>query len=91
MLRILLRFFASKNSEQIVEKLSDSYLMRRFAQICVSVFYRGKSIAQEATQDRFKDLNRDKLNSFLDKFQNNLKEEAEKARKSINNDPKKWT
>lgn len=73
----------------MVEKLSDSYLMRRFAQICVSVFYRGKSIAQEVTEDRFKDLNRDKLNSFLDKFQKNLKEEAEKAKESFKNDSKK--
>lgn len=43
--RMLLRFLA--NNEQLVQKLSDSYIMRRAAQMCVSAFYRTKSAAEK--------------------------------------------
>lgn len=87
MLRALLRYFA--NNEKLVERLSDSYLMRRAAQMAVSVFYRAKSIAQEAKEERIKDMTPEKLRSFLDKFQNNVKEEIEKAKNELNEKSKK--
>lgn len=49
--RMLLRFLA--NNEQLVQKLSDSYIMRRAAQMCVSAFYRTKTLAE---QQGLKDL-----------------------------------
>lgn len=85
MLRVLLRYFA--NNEKLVEKLADSYFMRRAAQMAVSVFYRAKSIAQEASEERIKDMSPKKFRSFLDKFQANVKEEIEKAKNEI--DPTK--
>lgn len=87
MLRALLRYFA--NNEKLVERLSDSYLMRRAAQMAVSVFYRAKSIAQEAKEERIKDMTPEKMRSFLDKFQNNVKEEIEKAKNELNEKSKK--
>lgn len=87
MLRALLRYFA--NNEKLVEKLSDSYLMRRAAQIAVSLFYRAKSITQEVKEEKLKDLSPDKLRSFLDKFQQNVKEEMEKARNELESKTKK--
>lgn len=87
MIRALIRYFA--NNEKLVEHLSDSYLMRRAAQICVSIFYRAKSIAQEAKEEKLKDLGPDKLRSFLDKFQQNVKEEMEKAKGDLENKTKK--
>lgn len=87
MLRALLRYFA--NNEKLVERLSDSYLMRRAAQIAVSVFYRAKLIAQEAKEERIKDMTPEKMRSFLDKFQNNVKEEIEKVKNELNEKSKK--
>lgn len=89
MLRALLRYFANNNHEKIVEKLSDSYLMRRAAQMSVSVFYRAKSIAQEVKEERVKDLSPEKLRSFIDSFQKNVKEEIEKAKVDLENKTKK--
>lgn len=85
MIRALLRYFA--NSDKLVERLSDSYLMRRIAQMAVSVFYRAKSIAQEASEERIKDMSPQKFRTFLDKFQQNVKEEIRKAKNEI--DPTK--
>jgi len=87
MIRALLRYFA--NNEKLVERLSDSYLMRRAAQMAVSVFYRAKSIAEEAKEEKLKDLGPEKLRSFLDKFQQNVKEEIEKAKGDLENKTKK--
>ncbi|CRK88470.1 CLUMA_CG002229, isoform A [Clunio marinus] len=87
MIRTLLRYLA--NNEKLVERLSDSYLMRRAAQMAVSVFYRAKSVAQEATEERIKDMSPQKFRSFIDKFQNNVKEELEKAKNEIDSKTKK--
>lgn len=84
-----MRYFANNNNEKLVEKLSDSYLMRRAAQMAVSVFYRAKSIAQEAKEERVKDLSPEKLRSFIDQFQKNVKEEIEKAKSDLDNKTKK--
>lgn len=87
MIRALIRYFA--NNEKLIEKLSDSYLMRRAAQMSVSLFYRAKSIAQEAKEERIKDMTPEKFRSFLDKFQQNVKEEIEKAKTEIESKTKK--
>jgi len=89
MLRELLRYFANTNSEKLVERLSDSYLMRRAAQMAVSVFYRGKSIAEEVKEDKLKDLSPEKFRTFLSKFQDSVKEEIEKARTELESKSKK--
>lgn len=87
MIRALLRYFA--NHDKLVEKLSDTYLMRRAAQMAVSVFFRAKSIAQEVKEERVKDLSPEKFRSFIDKFQTNVKEEIEKVKADLNDKTKK--
>jgi mediator of RNA polymerase II transcription subunit 9 len=85
-----MRYFANHGgTEEIVKKLSDSYLMRRAAQMTASVYFRAKSVAQEAAEERIKDMSPQKFRSFLDKFQNNVKEEIEKAKNDIDNKMKK--
>lgn len=56
-LRFLMRYFA--NNEQLVQKLSESYPVRRAAQLAVAVFFRSKNLAEEhklnqLNPDRFK-------------------------------------
>jgi mediator of RNA polymerase II transcription subunit 9 len=89
MIRALIQYLTNKNAHQLVEKLSDSYLMRRAAQIAVSIFYRTKSIAQEASEERIKDMNPEKMKSFFDKFQKNVKEEIEKVKSELEEKSKK--
>jgi mediator of RNA polymerase II transcription subunit 9 len=77
MIRFLLRYLA--NNEQLVQRLSESYIMRRLAQTSVSLFHRTKDLAMEAkltefTPERFK--------SFINSFKQNLKAEIENAKKN---------
>lgn len=53
-LRFLMRYFA--NNEQLVQKLSESYPVRRTAQLVLSIFFRSKNLAEEhqLNPDRFK-------------------------------------
>ncbi|CAO1421945.1 unnamed protein product [Diamesa serratosioi] len=74
--RMLLRFLA--NNEQLVQKLSDSYIMRRAAQMCVSAFYRTKTLAE---QQGLKDLSPERFRSLMKSFQGNVKQEIESAKK----------
>lgn len=79
--RRILQLLLSRNADQIAEKLSDSYVMRRAAQMVVSVFYRTKAITEENNLSRFADS--DKLKSLLDKFQKNIAEEMQKAKQEL--------
>lgn len=81
MIRRLLHILLSRNSEKLVEQLADSYLMRRAAQMVASVFFRTKAIAQEQKLDEL--VNKEKLKGFIEKFQKNVEEEIEKARKNL--------
>jgi len=56
-LRLLMRYLA--NNEQLIQRMADSYPMRRAAQMVVSLMYRTKSLAREQglhemTPERFK-------------------------------------
>lgn len=76
MLRLLMRYLG--NNEQLVERLAQSYPIRRAAQMAVALFYRSKSIAAE---NNLQDFTPEKLRSFIRTFQNNLKQEIEAAKK----------
>lgn len=56
-LRFLMRYLA--NNEQLIERLAESYPIRRAAQLAVSLMYRAKSAAEERgfnemTPERFR-------------------------------------
>lgn len=75
-LRFLLRYFG--NNEQLVQRLSESYPMRRAAQLLVAAFLHSKHMAEqrgvtEFTPERFR--------SFFKQFRTNLKEEIEELKK----------
>lgn len=55
--RFLMRYLA--NNEQLINRMAESYPMRRAAQLVVSIMYRAKHIAEdkglhEMTPERFK-------------------------------------
>lgn len=77
----LLSMLLSRNTDQLAEKLADSYVMRRAAQMVVSVFYRTKAITQENKLDKLVDS--DKMKIFLEKFQKNIAEEMQKAKQEL--------
>lgn len=79
-LRLLMRYFA--NNEQLVQRLSESYPVRRAAQMVVSVFYRGKIMAEEKglhelTPQRFRNLFR----SFKEDVQKEIEAAKEELKK----------
>ncbi|XP_017087320.2 protein NCBP2AS2 homolog [Drosophila bipectinata] len=82
-LRFLMRYLA--NNEQLIQRMSESYPIRRAAQLAVSLMYRTKSLAREQglhemTPERFK--------SFMNMFKNNVRQELEGVKKEINNKKK---
>lgn len=80
----LILLLLNRNSEKLIEQLSDSYLMRRVAQTVVSVFYRTKAIAQEQKLDEIVDkLNKQRFRTILERFQKNVQEEMQKARQEL--------
>lgn len=81
--QFLLRYFA--NNEQLVQRMADSYPMRRAAQLLIAAFYKSKNIAaerglNEMTPQRFK--------AFFDTFRGNLKQEIEGAKEELKR--RKW-
>lgn len=79
----MLRFLLSRlaNNEKLLEKLSNSYVIRRAAQLTVAAFYKGKSIAH---QQNIQNMTPDRFRSFITSFLNNLKQEIEAAKKQLN-------
>ncbi|XP_037822379.1 protein NCBP2AS2 homolog [Lucilia sericata] len=77
-LRILMRYLA--NNEQLINRMAESYPMRRAAQIVVSIMYRAKHVAEdkglhEMTPERFK--------SFMNVFKSNIKQEIEGVKEEL--------
>lgn len=81
MLRYLLHRLA--NNEKLLETLSNSYVIRRAAQLTVAAFYKGKSIAQENNLQQLQNMTPEKFRSFIKSFQDNLKQEIESAKKQL--------
>jgi hypothetical protein len=69
--RFLLRYLA--NNPKFIDKLSESYPMRRAAQLTVYLFQRSKSVLEEREIKQ-------KAIRFKDKFSEELKKEWEKTR-----------
>ncbi|CAH2242048.1 jg26681 [Pararge aegeria aegeria] len=75
-LRTLFRYLA--NNEHLVQKIAESYPVRRAAQLAVSVFFRGK--------EKLSEMNPEKVNrlvSFYRKFSQNLREASFISQKTI--------
>lgn len=75
-LRALFRYLA--NNERLVQRIAESYPVRRAAQLAVSVFYRSK--------EKMMDMDPQKVNrlmSFFRKFSENMKEGIQDAKKQL--------
>lgn len=75
-LRTLLRYLA--NNEHLVQKIAESYPVRRAAQLAVSIFYRGK--------EKLPDVDPAKVNSFISflrRFSENLKQGVNDAKRQL--------
>lgn len=75
-LRALLKYLA--DNERLVQRIAESYPVRRAAQLAVSMFYRGKEKASQMDPEQ---INR--LMSFFRKFSQNVREGIQDAKKQI--------
>jgi mediator of RNA polymerase II transcription subunit 9 len=70
-LRYLFNYFA--NNHQLIEKLSDSYPVRRAARLTVYLYHKGKTVGDGIVQDNLK-KGAERLNSFHGRFKEELKQ-----------------
>lgn len=70
------RYLAS--NERLVQRIAESYPVRRAAQLAVSVFYRSKAKLADADPHRL-----DRLVAFYKRFAQNVKEGIEDAKKQV--------
>lgn len=77
-LRLLMRYLA--NNEQLVQKLSESYPIRRAAQLLVAAFHQSKSFASEKGLTEFTP---EKFRSLINSFKENVKKEIETAKEEL--------
>ncbi|CAG9862463.1 unnamed protein product [Phyllotreta striolata] len=79
------RYIILANNEQLVQRLSESYPMRRAAQLVVRLMYSGKNFIEEQklqgrlTPEQFRALMRDVASNF----QNQIKQAQENLRKKM--------
>ncbi|XP_055859311.1 protein NCBP2AS2 homolog [Episyrphus balteatus] len=77
-LRILFRYLA--NNEQLIQKMSESYPMRRAAQLVVAMMIKTKSMAE---QRGLSNMTPEKFREFFRTFNNNLKQEIEGVKEEL--------
>ena len=82
-LRIIFRYLA--NNEYLVNKLSDSKLFRRTAQLTVYIYHRTKAAKNQITWQLSSDPKQfsQQLNNIIKNFSNNLRKEIEKAKENL--------
>ncbi|XP_055918024.1 protein NCBP2AS2 homolog [Eupeodes corollae] len=77
-LRILFRYLA--NNEQLIQKMAESYPMRRAAQLVVAMMYKTKNMAERRG---LADMTPEKFKDFIRMFNNNLKQEIEGVKEEL--------
>lgn len=78
-LRALLKYLA--NNERLVQKIAESYPVRRAAQMAVSMFYKSK--VKLGDMDKLNPEQVNRIISFLKKLNENLKEGIQDAKKQL--------
>lgn len=84
-LRFLLRYFVNTNSEKVIEKLSESYPMRRAAQLTAYVFFRGKALGE----DTLKKIQESESVHGVKSFKKTFTDEVKEGLKKLNEETKK--
>lgn len=77
-LRVLMRYLA--NNEQLIQRLADSYPMRRAAQLLVSAYYRGRTMAQE---QKLIEMTPERFKRMMETFRQDVKKELEQAKEDL--------
>ncbi|KAL9913077.1 protein NCBP2AS2 homolog [Glossina fuscipes] len=77
-LRLLMRYLA--NNEQLIQRMAESYPMRRAAQLVVSLMYRAKDLAREK---RLNEMSPERFKQFMQAFKTNVKQEIEGVKEEI--------
>ncbi|XP_077293200.1 protein NCBP2AS2 homolog [Arctopsyche grandis] len=79
-LRFLFRYLA--NNEQLVQRIAESYPVRKAARFCVSIYYRTQNIARESLPptDKFDVA---WMRSFLSRFKDNLSHGIKDAQQQL--------
>lgn len=75
-LRALFRYLA--NNDHLVQRIAESYPVRRAAQLAVSIFYKGKVKLEDIDPQKVSSLI-----SFLRKFRQNMREGIEDAKRQL--------
>lgn len=81
--RIIIRLIA--NNEHLVQKLSESYIMRKTAQMVVKALYSGKQLLEEnklhekLTPEQFRVL----MQQIANNFQNQLKQAQDTMKRKM--------
>ena len=78
-LRFILRLLS--NNDHLVQRLSESYPVRRAAQLVVLFFYRGKGFIEDS--NLHKRLTPEQFKSFLQKFSENIKSEIKQGKEQF--------
>ncbi|XP_067138352.1 protein NCBP2AS2 homolog [Centruroides vittatus] len=87
-LKFLLRYFA--NNEQLIQRLSESYPIRRAAQITIFMFARSKELFEIFNSRNFRDISNLKQTSQrLRDFPKRLKHELKEGFRQANEEQKK--
>lgn len=80
--RFLLRYLA--NNEQLVNKLADSYPIRRAARFFIKFITQTKSVVDsEVASGRLKDINLSHMKNLAAKLENQLKQIKEDLEKQV--------
>lgn len=84
----MFRYFIHKfvNNEKFVEQLSQSYIIRRAAQITIAAFYQSKTFAHE---NNLQNLSPERFKEVMRSFQNHLRKELEAAQRELERHNKK--
>lgn len=71
--RFIIRYLA--NNEQLVNRLADSYPVRKAARFVVYFFTRTKSLVEsELATGKYKDINLSNMRNLAEKLENQLKQ-----------------
>lgn len=84
MFRFIIRYLA--NNDKLVNRLSESYFMRRAAQLTLAAFYRSKTFMHD---NNLHTMTPEKFRQLMRSFQGNLKQEIEAAKREFERKNKK--
>lgn len=74
------------NDEKVINRLSESYVIRRAAQMTVATFYRSKAFMKD---NNMQAMTPERFREFIRSFQGHLKKELEESKRQLERNNKK--